>query len=157
MPVLLEHLDLLSALLPSDKTLTENQKQAFWAICVKAFFGSFRITELLSKNAGTIDPNVDLLRSDIEVLERKIGNKKVKFLRILLKSPKESKNNKEPIKVEVFSTGDRFCPVEAFESYERGFGVLHRNSAVFRLDVNGNSFSQRSFNVKLKNFFKPYV
>ena len=49
MPVLLEHLDLLSALLPSDKTLTENQKQAFWAICVIAFFGSFRITELLSK------------------------------------------------------------------------------------------------------------
>ena len=47
--------------------------------------------------------------------------------------------------------------MEAFESYERGFGVLHRNSSVFRLDVNGNSFSQRNFNIKLKNFLKPYV
>ena len=32
MPVLIEHLDLLSAILPLDKTLSENQKQAFWAI-----------------------------------------------------------------------------------------------------------------------------
>ena len=122
-----------------------------------AFFGSFRITELLSKNASTIDPKVDLLRRDVEVLERKVGGKKIKFLRVMLKSPKEAKNNKQPIKVEVFSTGDKYCPVEAFESYERGFGVLPRSSAVFRIDTNGDSFSQRNFNAKLKKFFKPYV
>ena len=81
----------------------------------------------------------------------------MKFLRILLKSPKESKSNKQPIKVEVFGTGDKYCPVEAFESYEKGFGVLHRSSAVFRIDANGDSFSQSNFNVRLKKFFKPYI
>ena len=157
MPILIEHLDLLHAILPLDKTLTANQKQAFWAICVLAFFGSFRITELLSKRARTIDPKTDLMRRDIEVQERKVGGKKMKFLKVLLKSPKESKKNKESICVEVFSTGDKFCPVEAFEAYEKGFGVLHRKNAVFRIDTNGDAFTQWNFNVKLKKFFKPYI
>jgi len=157
MPVLLEHLDLLHAILPLDKTLTENNKQAFWAICVMAFFGSFRITELLSKNARTIDPKTDLLRRDIEILERKVNGKKREFLRVSLKSPKEARGNKQPIKIEVFSTGDKFCPVQAYKNYELGFGVLQRSSAAFRLDITGNSFSQRFFGVKLKYFFKPYV
>ena len=89
--------------------------------------------------------------------ERKVGGKKMKFLKVLLKSPKESKKNTESICVEVFSTGDKFCPVEAFETYEKGFGFLHRRSAVFRIDTNGDAFSQRNFNVKLKSFFKPYI
>ena len=146
MAVLIEHLDLLSVILPLDKILTENQKQAFWAVCVIAFFGSFRITELLSKNARTIDPKVDLMRTDVEILQRKVGGKMMKFLIISLKSPKEAKSNKQPIKVEVFQTKDKYCPVEAFESYEKGFGVLHRSSAVFRKDANGDSFCQRFFN-----------
>ena len=106
-----------------------------------SIFGSFRITELLSQNARSIDPKVDLMRRDVEIMDRKVGSKKIKFLRIHLKSPKESKNNKESIKVEVFSTGDKFCPVKAFETYESGFGCLHRNSAVFRVDINGDSFT----------------
>ena len=157
MPILIEHLDLLSAILPLDKTLTANQKQAFWAICVIAFFGSFRITELLSKNARTIDPKVDLMRRDVEILERKVGGKLMKFLSISLKSPKEAKSNKLAIKVEVFETKDKYCPVEAFRSYELGFGVLHRKNAVFRKDFSGDSFCQRFFNDKLKFFFKPYI
>ena len=81
----------------------------------------------------------------------------MKFLRISLKSPEEAKSNKQPIKVEVFQTKDKYCPVEAFESYERGFGVLQRGNAVFRKDINGDSFCQRFFNDKLKLFFKPYI
>ena len=87
MPVLLEYLDLLHAILPLDKTLTENNKQAFLAICVMAFFGSFRITELLSKNARTIDPKTDLLRRDIEILERKVNGKKKRVPQSVFKIP----------------------------------------------------------------------
>lgn len=81
----------------------------------------------------------------------------MKFLSISLKSPKEAKSNKLAIKVEVFETKDKYCPVEAFRSYELGFGVLHRKNAVFRKDFSGDSFCQRFFNDKLKFFFKPYI
>ena len=118
MPVLVEHLELLWELLPLDKSMSVNEKSAFWAICVLAFFGSFRMTEILSKNARTIDPRTELLKRDIEILERKVGHKRVKFLRVHLKSPKECRGNKQSIKVEVFSTGNKFCPAEAFKKYE---------------------------------------
>ena len=125
-------------------------------------FGSFRITDILSKNARSIDPKVELLRNNVEILDRKVGNKKTKFLRIHLKSPKECRGNKETIKVEVFATGDKYCSVEAFLAYEKGFGVLHRNNSVFRSEVTGDSFTQRNFNAKLSPVrtyyqFFPYL
>ena len=121
------------------------------------FFGSFRICELLPKKARSIDPRVDLLRRDIEVLERKVGPSKRKILRISLKSPKESKINKEPIKVEVLSTGNAFCPVESFLRYEKIYGHLLGGNAAFRSGVSGSAISQNFFNKKLKKMFSPYV
>ena len=38
MPMLIEHLELLWELLPLDKSMSENERSAFWAICVLAFF-----------------------------------------------------------------------------------------------------------------------
>ena len=157
MPVLVEHLELLWELLPLDNSMSENEKAAFWSICMLAFFGSFRMSEILTKNARTVDPRTELLCRDVEVLERKVGNRKVKFLRVHLKSPKESRGNKESIKVEVFSTGNKFCPVEAFNKYKEGFGVLQKNNAAFRRDWSGEAISQRYFSAKLKKFFKPYI
>ena len=157
MPVLVEHLELLWELLPLDKSMSENERAAFWSICTLAFFGSFRISEILSKNARTVDPRTELLHRDVEVLERKVGRKKVKFLRVHLKSPKESRGNKESIKVEVFSTGNKLCPVEAFNRYVQGFGVLQRSNAAFRRDWTGEAISQRHFGAKLKKFFKPHI
>lgn len=117
-------------------------------------FLSFRICELFLKKARSIDPRVDLLRRDKEVVERKIGTSKRKILRILLKSPKESKTNKEPIKVEVFSTGNCFCTVESFLNYERMYGHLLGGNAAFRNGITGNVISQNFFNKKI---FCPYV
>ena len=156
LPVLVEHLALLRELLP-DENLSDAEKAAFWCIAMLGFFGSFRICELLPKKARSIDPRVDLLRRDIEVLERKVGPTKKKLLRISLKSPKESKTNTEPIKVEVLGTGNAFCPVEAFLKYERLYGHLLGGNAAFRSGVSGSAISQNFFNKKLKKMFSPYI
>ena len=156
LPVLIEHLALLRELLPVEN-LSEAEKAAFWCIAMLGFFGSFRICELLPKKARSIDPRVDLLRKDIEILERRMGSTKRKFLRISLKSPKESKTNTEPIKVEVISTGNAFCPVEAFVKYEGLYGHLLGGNAAFRSGVSGSAISQNFFNKKLKKMFSPYV
>ena len=157
MPVLIEHLQLLWELLPLDNSMSENERAAFWAISTLAFFGSFRLSELLPKKARQIDPRSELLRREVEFLERKVGSKKVKFLRVHLKSPKESRGNKQAVKVEVFATGNKFCPVEAFTAYVTGYGILQNNNAAFRRDWTGEAISQRWFGIKLKKFFKPYI
>ena len=81
----------------------------------------------------------------------------MKFMTILLKSPKEAKGNKEPIRVEVFATGNVFCPVEAFHRYEMFYGQIPNNNAAFRKSINGDGISQAYFNRNLKKFFSPYV
>ena len=123
-----------------------------------AFFGSFRITELLPKKARTIDPKVDLLRRDIELVSRKVGNVQKRFLKVHLKSPKEtSGKNKQSITVEVFETRNVFCPVQSFIDYEQGFGHLTSKSAAFRNPYTGDALSQDGFNKRLKKMFAPYV
>merc|ERR1712030_263270 len=87
---------------------------------------------------------VDLLRRDIEVLERKVGPTKKKLLRISLKSPKEAKTNTEPIKVEVLATGNAFCPVESFLKYEKLYGHLLGGNAAFRSDHTSFHISGRT-------------
>ena len=53
LPVLIEHLVLLRELLPGEN-LSESEKAAFWCISVLAFFGSFRICEILPKKARSM-------------------------------------------------------------------------------------------------------
>ena len=86
----MEHLKLLREILPLEKSLSEVEKLALWSIAMLAFFGSFRITELLPKKARTIYPKVDLLRRDIKLVCHRVGNVQKRFLKIHLKSPKET-------------------------------------------------------------------
>ena len=157
MPVMLEHLSLLRELLHVETKMPEGLRLAFWCISVLSFFGSFRITEILPKKAKQVDPKFELLRRDITFSERKVGRSKMKFMTILLKSPKEAKGNKEPIRVEVFATDNVYCPVEAFRRYEEFYGQIPNNNAAFRKSINGDGISQAYFNRNLKRFFSPYV
>ena len=72
------------------------------ALCNLAFFGSLRLCELLPEKARTIDPRFDIMRRDIIIKSRKVGGIKRQFLELNLKCPKESRTNKEGIKIEVF-------------------------------------------------------
>ena len=157
MPVMLEHLSLLRELLHVETEMPEGQRLAFWCISVLAFFGSFRITEILPKKAKQVDPKFELLRRDITFSERKVGRNKLKFMTVMLKSPKEAKGNRESIRVEIFATGNVYCPVEAFRRYEMFYGQIPSNNAAFRKSINGEGISQAYFNRNLKRFFSPYV
>ena len=100
-PVYLEHLRLLKTLLARDTSMLAGEKAATWAVATLAFWGSFRLTEILSSHAKSIDQKVDLLRRDIRIDSRMVDRKIRNIMIVSLKSPKEAKSNKEAIKVEV--------------------------------------------------------
>ena len=52
-----------------------------------AFFGSFRIVELLSKTARTVDKSFDLLKRDIVLAKKKVGGKERELMLVALKCP----------------------------------------------------------------------
>ena len=69
-------LKLLKALL-ADSELELSRKRLLWAISCMAFHGSFRIHELLSKEALSYDPKTTLLGCDIRGKLQIIVHKKV--------------------------------------------------------------------------------
>ena len=157
-PVYLEHLRLLRTLLARDTSMLAGEKAATWAVATMAFWGSFRLSELLSSHVKSIDVKVDLLRRDIRIDSRMVERKVRNIMVVNLKSPKEAKSNKEAIKVEVFAmpSATDLCPVEAFKDYEKVYGKLQQNNAAFRLAESGDCLRKERFNKTLKNYFQQY-
>ena len=157
-PVFLEHLRLLKTLLARDTSMLKGEKAATWAVATLAFWGSFRLTEILSSHAKSIDHKIDLLRRDIRIDSRMVNKVARSFMIVCLKSPKEARSNKESIKVEVFAmpSAADLCPVEAFKDYEKIYGKLQRNNAAFRLAESGDCLRKDRFNKTLKTYFQKY-
>ena len=157
LPMTLSLMELLRLVLEADTKLEAKEKSLIWAVSCICFCGSFRVGELLSKRANTIDPDVDLLKRDITVATRMVGKKKRRILEVCLKSPKEAKSNPVPIKVEVFEMPSRFCPVTAYLNYVDQVGVKREDNAAFRLPFSGAAYRHQRFNLDLKRLLKPHV
>lgn len=70
LPCTLSILRLLKAKLRSSGLLT-NIQLTIWSVCTLAFFGAFRIGELLSKCTGEYDPDYTLTKKDISITKSK--------------------------------------------------------------------------------------
>ena len=156
-PVYLEHLEVLKCLLELDESKPKSEKALIWAVSTLAFWGSFRICELLPSQSSVIDPRFDLMFRDVRIVRRRVKGKKRKLILVDLKSPKEGKSNINNITVEVFDNDGDYCPVKAFEEYVECYGGLSRKSACFRLRRTGLAYRQRRFNETLREYFDPIV
>ena len=117
LPVTLEVMELIRLSLRLDEKKCDKERALVWSVCTLAFTGGFRVGEILSKRARTIDPDFDLQKKDIKLVSRTVGNQVRKLLVVKLKCPKETTQNKVPISVEVFSNNMRYCPVRAYTDY----------------------------------------
>ena len=125
----LEHLEVLKCLLELDDTKPESEKTLIWSVSTLAFWGSFRICELLPSQSNSVDPRYDLLYKNIRIVRRRVEGKKRKLILVDLKAPKEGRANMNNITVEVFDNDSRYCPVKAFEEYVENYGELSRRNA----------------------------
>ena len=123
--------------------LDTDMKLLMWAVSTLAFYGAFRIHELLSKNEATYDPDHTLLVEDVK-LRGQTGNQ---VLEISLKCPKEKKSG-NPTVVDVFEVGGPLCPVKAFTKWARQ-SDLTIGQPLFRKQ-DGTPMTGRKFNSLLK-------
>ena len=95
-----------------------HKKTLVWAISVLAFFGSFRIGELLPKYVRHYDSPFTLLGKDVCTVRLPIDKGTlVSVVRIHVKSPKVNRVGRGD-EVEVFGMKDvRFCPVRSLQKY----------------------------------------
>lgn len=157
LPVTLQVMELIRLTLKMDRKKGEEEKSLIWAVCTLAFTGGFRVGELLSKKARSIDPDFDLQKKNIKCVTRTVGGNSRKLLIVTLKCPKETRQNKVPIKVEVFGNCTRLCPVTAYLNYVEKVGVRVEDSAAFRVPHSGNAYRHSRFNLDLKQMLQPLL
>ena len=125
----------------------EAKKAAFWAACTVAFFGSFRMGELLCLNNDSFSRDT-LLWSDV-IFEEKNS------VTIHVRHPKSNKQGGE--KIVVFSfIGHNCCPVRALLGFKNACSPLNCMLPVFTLP-DGTYLTKEVFNSTLMILLKDHL
>ena len=153
LPVTISVLDLIRhELIKAPWTLA--RKRMILTVCYLAFFGSFRIHEILSRDRMVYDVQTTLLGNNLKV--EYWPEKDMKVLKVWLKSPKELKNG-TGVMVEIFPTGNYLCPIRALEKW-RKVSKLPKSELkpVFRQE-DGSNYTGKDFNADLKNLLGKHM
>lgn len=123
-------------------SMNKADKRLIWAVSLIAFYGSFRMGELLTNNESEFDAAYDLLTQDVLIIEG--GSQKIMQLKI--KCPKEGRTGKEII-VDLFEN-ENLCPIKALEKWLKAAPPQQKGMPMFRL-TNGNPLTKKKFNAIL--------
>ena len=128
---------------------TVKKKILFHAVSTLAWNGSFRIHELLSKEARTFDSSVTLLCKDIKIDNMQIEGKTTHVISVFVKSPKVDRIGAGQ-RIEVFETGSFMCPYKALMKYMTINNIsLNTQKPLFR-EENGECLTGRKMNAYLE-------
>jgi len=124
--------------------LEKTDKLLVWTVATTAFFGAFRIHEILGKHESTFDPHHTLLLQDVSLTGQDGG----RTLSIRLKCPKERRAGR-PTVVDILETGGPLCPIRAYNRWAtRNEG--QDDMPLFRWK-DGTPLTGRKFNCILKD------
>ena len=121
-------------------------KNCLWAVCCTAFFGSFRLGELLTKKNKIFDKTSDLTWKDIS-----IGKKHCTYH---LKNPKIFNPKGEKVSLFPFPK-EKYCPLKAVSDFKNSLkndNIFEKNLPVFRLS-NGSNLTKNKLNSILHLIF----
>jgi hypothetical protein len=126
-------------------------KTAIWCLCLTAFYGSFRLGELMAKKQNKFDKTTTLLAKNVKYDD--IND----LWTIWIKSPKTG--NKQGENVYLFPVPRKdFCPVEALKKYinlQTRKGLFKDDLPLFRWQ-SGRCMTIRKVNKILARIFPPH-
>ena len=127
---------------------SDDSKQVFWTAATVAFFGSFRMGEILCKNDVNFHPKETLLWKDVKLKDDSVL--------IKIKIPKNRKSDGEY--VDLFEYKNRSCcPVSAMKRLDLLKGRGNKiEKPVFQFS-SGILLTQSVFNSSLKTLLAPVI
>ena len=128
----------------------EETKRLLWAVSTLAFYGAFRIHELVSKTESTFDPDNTLLTENVKL----VGKDGDRWLEVTLKCPKEKKAGRPTI-IDVFEIGGPLCPVGAFLTWTE-LNTPEPGMPLFR-KRDGTPMTGRKVNTLLKTLLREFA
>ena len=129
-------------------SLHPTDQKLLWAVSLIAFSGAFRPGELLTSKEWRFDAAVNLLRKDIKKTSITLEGETVPILQIKLKAEKQNKKGGFNL-VDVYGSGGKLCPFQAFEEWEKAAPPSARSGPAF-CRHNGAALTKSYFNKVLK-------
>jgi hypothetical protein len=123
-------------------------KQAIWTLCTVAFFGAFRLGELLAKTKTTFDKTTTLLTKHISFQQN------TNAWTIWIRQPKSKNPQGETVFLFPFNN-TQFCPVNAMCTYIQllqNCSLYHPDMPVFRFQ-SGRNITIKTVNALLAKLF----
>ena len=120
--------------------------KTFWCICSLAFFGCFRLGEILTKNKNSFDPASDLLWKDVKIHRKSVS--------INIKTQKVTSGY--PNKIYLFNFKNKhLCPVRSIKSLKHAQSKLNLFNPDWPVFRTGKTafVAQKDINRFLKNSF----
>ena len=136
-----------------DRTIEE--KLLVWAVVTIAFFGGFRIHEILARNESFFDPDFTLLWDNVRMTTCLEKGRKFKVLELTIKSPKETRTCRDVI-VDIFEVEGPLCPVKAFCRWKSVTKTKKTPGPVFRSE-SGVPLTGKRLNQLLKKFLEGTI
>ena len=146
-----EILQVLGHFLFDSNCYDDYNKQVIWCACLLAFFGCFRMGEILSPKIRQFDPITDLTWQKIRVEEPD------KHFLITNMLPKVSEDPKGDV-VDIFSfeADPRFCPITQLNKLMNMTPLnTKKKDPVFRFN-NGTMLTPSKMNAILKQYLQPH-
>ena len=136
-------------------SISDLVRKMLWAACCLLYAGSLRSCELLSPSKCSFDPTTTLRRCDLEVVKEMVGMKKVKYLRLSIKNPKEYRRA-GTVTVEILPCdGQFFCPVAAVSDYLKATPGYPRSMPLLKTE--SSLLSRDWLNSILKSCLDPVL
>ena len=129
-------------------TWDENSKQVVWSALTLAFFGSFRMGEILSQQENSFSPKDTLLWSNLKFLDQN-------HILVHVKTPKSRLPQGEFINIFTFE-GHNVCPVRALMALRDTYPAADQDSPVFRFS-NGSFLTKTRVNSMLPQLLSPHL
>ena len=126
----------------------ENSKQVVWGAFTMAFFGCFRMGEILPQNENSYSPEDTLLWQDIKFCSPS-------HILVHIKTPKSRCPRGEFIDVFSFP-GHAVCPVSAITCLRDSTGEPDPSSPVFKFS-SGICLTRRLINTLLPQLLRPHI
>jgi len=128
--------------------LENNEIQKFWCACVVAFFGSFRLGELLCYNENKFNPSETLLWEDVKIRDDSVL--------INIKIPKNRYSKGEYVDLFEFN-GHNCCPVNAIKALRLSKGTnLNLKSPVFCFN-DGKLLTPKMLTARMHSLLLPRI
>ena len=131
----------------NNQDMTKSDIRMMWAVSCLAFFGSFRMGEILAEAPNSYDKVFTCLAKDVDLKDNTI--------RVRVKNPKEDRAGRDLI-IDVFKNDGDCCPVKALGKWWMSEPPRENDKPCFRF-ADGANLSKRCFNNILTKCLAKHV